>query len=79
MMAELLERGICISLNSDDPAQFGSGWLAQTLIEAQRAGSLPQESMIKFMRNAFLTAWISEGHRKTLLQSFDDYCSQNRA
>ena len=79
MMAELLERGICISLNSDDPAQFGSGWLAQTLIEAQRAGSLPQESMIKFMRNAFLTAWISEGHRKTLLQSSDDYCSQNRA
>jgi hypothetical protein len=35
--------------------------------------------MIKFMRNAFLTAWISEGHRKTLLQSSDDYCSQNRA
>ena len=35
--------------------------------------------MIKFMRNAFLTAWISEGYRKTLLQSSDDYCSQNRA
>lgn len=35
--------------------------------------------MIKFMRNAFLTAWLSEGHRKTLLQSSDDYCSQNRA
>jgi adenosine deaminase len=74
MMTGLLERGVLISLNSDDPAQFGSGWLTQTLIEAQRTGNLSRETMTKFMRNGFLSAWLPSDRNATYLQQFDHFC-----
>ncbi len=74
MMTGLLERGVLISLNSDDPAQFGSGWLTQTLIEAQRTGDLPRETMTKFMRNSFLSAWLPSDRKAAYLQQFDRFC-----
>ena len=75
MMTGLLERGVKISLNSDDPAQFGSGWLTQTLIEAQRAAGLSRETMIRFLRNAFLSAWLPDDEKAGYLEQFDRFCA----
>ncbi len=75
MMTGLLERGVKISLNSDDPAQFGSGWLTQTLIEAQRAGGLSRQTMIRFLRNAFLSAWLPDDEKTGYLERFDGFCA----
>ena len=69
---ELLSRGVSISLNSDDPAQFGSGWLTQTLVEAQSAGGLSLETMTSFMRNGFLAAWLPESEKARYLERFDE-------
>jgi len=74
MMTRLLERGVTISLNSDDPAQFASGWLTQTLIEAQGTGALARETISKFMRNSFLSAWVPRDHKVSYLERFDSYC-----
>lgn len=71
MMTELLNRGVTISLNSDDPAQFASGWLTQMLIEAQRAGNLPSETITRFMRNSFLSAWLPTNRKVTYLEQFE--------
>ncbi len=71
MMSELLNRGVVISLNSDDPAQFASGWLTQTLIEAQSAGNFSLETMSRFMRNSFLSAWLSNEKKATYLEQFE--------
>lgn len=78
MMTGLLERGVLISLNRDDPAQFGSGWLSQTLIEAQRTGNLSWKTMTKFMRNGFISAWLPSDRKAAYLQEFDrvSLCSE---
>ena len=78
MMTALLERGVLISLNSDDPAQFGTGWLSQTLIEAQRIGDLSWETMISFMRNGFASAWLDDERKTGYLQDFDRSCNAIR-
>ena len=78
MMTALLEQGVLISLNSDDPAQFGSGWLTQTLVEAQRTGDLSWETMIKFMRNGFLSAWLPSDEKAGYLREFDRCCEDFR-
>ena len=78
MMTGLLERGVLISLNSDDPAQFGSGWLSQTLIEAQRTGNLSWKTMTKFMRNGFISAWLPSDRKAAYLQEFDRSCDAIR-
>jgi len=75
MMTGLLERGVRISLSSDDPAQFGSGWLTQTLVEAQRAGGLSRDAVIDFQRNAFLSAWLPNDRREYYLDLFDRFCN----
>ena len=72
MMTDLLSRGVSISLNTDDPAQFGSGWLTQTLVEAQRAGGLSLETMTSFMRNGFLAAWLPAAEKARYLEQFDE-------
>ncbi len=72
MMKELLDRGVLISLNSDDPAQFASGWLSQTLIETQQAGNFSLETMTKFMRNGFLSAWLSTDRKAAHLEQFEN-------
>ena len=74
MMVGLLERDVLISLNSDDPAQFGSGWLSQTLIEAQRTGNLSWKTMTKFMRNGFISAWLPSDRKAAYQQEFDRSC-----
>ena len=74
MMTGLLERGVVISLSSDDPAQFGSGWLSQTLIEAQRTGNLSWKTMTTFMRNGFISAWLPSDRKVAYLQEFDRFC-----
>ena len=75
-MVELLGRGIQISLNSDDPAQFGSGWLNQTLSEAQQAGKFSLETMRAFMRNGFLSAWLTNDEKLRYLARFDEAHTQ---
>ena len=72
MMTELLSRGVSISLNSDDPAQFGSGWLTQTMVEAQSVGGLSFDTMTRFMRNGFLAAWLPVSEKARYLEQFDD-------
>ena len=71
-MAELLSRDVLISLHSDDPAQFGSGWLTQTLTEAQRAADFSQRIMSAFMRNSFVSAWVPSDEKRRYLDKFDE-------
>ncbi|MFT5112917.1 MAG: adenosine deaminase [Parasphingorhabdus sp.] len=71
MMLKLLEKGVLVSINSDDPAQFGSGWLTQTMIEAQKNGNLSSETMIKFMRCSFQSAWLPEDQKVIYLHRLE--------
>jgi len=73
MMIRLLEQGVLVSINSDDPAQFGSGWLTQTMIEAQKNGNLSLETMIKFMRCSFQSAWLPEDRKTFYLQQLERF------
>ena len=76
MMIRLLEKGVLVSINSDDPAQFGSGWLTQTMIEAQKNGNLSPETIIKFMRCSFQSAWLPEDRKTIYLQQLEHFCDR---
>lgn len=75
MIKTLFDAGALISLNTDDPAQFGSGYMNHTLAACQAAGGFSDEDMIQFMRNAFESAWIDDRARSAYmdrLHSFRD-------
>ncbi|MBT4286595.1 MAG: adenosine deaminase [Deltaproteobacteria bacterium] len=75
MIKKLLRSGVIISLNTDDPEQFGSGWLTQTLIAAQKAGGFDREDMIQFLKNAFQSAWLPEDRKNHFLKALQTFCS----
>ena len=63
MHRTLLEAGVPISLNTDDPAQFGSGWLANTVLHAMLAAPFTRDEIVRFTRHAIETSWTDDAHR----------------
>lgn len=73
MIKTLYDAGALISLNTDDPAQFGSGYLCHTLAACQIAGKFSDNDMLHFMRNTFESAWISQAARSRYLLMLDQF------
>jgi len=70
---EMLDLGLRVSLNTDDPSEFASRHMTHMLTEVMDASSATREDMIAFMRNAFESAWISEVDRSTYLTELESY------
>jgi len=55
----MLDRGLKVSINSDDPAYMGSNYITQAMAEAQVRSKLTKAELVRISRNAFDTAWIT--------------------
>jgi adenine deaminase len=64
-LKRLLDAGLCITINSDDPAYFG-GYMNENLIAVQEALDLSQSDLVKLVQNSIQAAFIPE-HRRTAL------------
>lgn len=73
MFRKLLEAGALISINSDDPAQFGSGWINRCLTSMQDGGGFNLAEMQRFLENAFHTAWLEPGECDGYLQRLREH------
>jgi adenosine deaminase len=71
---ELLERGLLVNINSDDPAYFG-GYIADNYIETAEALDLTVEQMIQVARNSFVASFLSEEERQPHLDAIDAFVS----
>jgi len=59
----MLDRGLMVMLNSDDPAYFG-GYLNANFIESQRALNLSKEDIKKLVLNSFKSSFLNESEKK---------------
>ena len=71
-LRRLLQRGVRITINSDDPAYFG-GYIAENYLAAQRALGLTREELSAIARNAIEAAFLDEGRRAELLAELEGY------
>ncbi len=65
-LKEMLDRGLKVMVNSDDPAYFG-GYLNQNLIETSKALDLKLEDVKKLIRNSFESSFLDEETKKDWL------------
>ncbi len=65
---QLLEAGLCVTINSDDPAYFG-GYMNDNYLQTQAALDLSAADIIKVTRNAFNAAFMDEANRNTHLET----------
>ena len=68
---ELMNFGLNITVNSDDPAYF-EGYLNQNFINLYKNIDLSKEDIIKLIKNSFISSFISEELRVKYLKKVDE-------
>ena len=71
-LKQLLDLGICATVNSDDPAYFG-GYIAENYQAAQTALNLSKQELYQLAKNSFQASFLSSGSKHRLISELDDY------
>ena len=66
-MKKLLDIGLMVMVNSDDPAYFG-GYINKNLIECQAALNLSKEDIKKLIINSFKSSFLIESKKKEWIE-----------
>lgn len=71
---KMLEAGLCVTINSDDPAYF-RGYINENFIEVTQALHLSQEQIIQLAKNSFLASCLPWNKKEKFIAEIDDYIS----
>lgn len=74
-IVELMEQGVKVSINSDDPAYFG-GYIADNYESLAKKYDLTAKQLVTFAKNSFETSWISDFQKKVYLKEIDDFVNK---
>lgn len=58
-LKQLLQQGLCVTINSDDPAYFG-GYIGENYLRTQQALNLSSADIRTLTRNAFTASFLSD-------------------
>ncbi len=72
----MMDKGLLVTINSDDPAYFG-GYLNENYIQIAAELGLTKEDIYVLARNSFLASFISEDKRNMLLSRLDVFYKNN--
>ncbi len=68
----MLDKGLVVTVNSDDPAYFG-GYVNDNYLAMQEALSLTKEEIVTLARNSFEAAFLSREEKNAQLARLDTY------
>ena len=71
----LLERGLCVTVNSDDPAYFG-GYLLENFVAIERGLGLTRAELATLARNSFEASFLEPADKRHWLAAVDAYASE---
>ena len=69
---QLLDLGVCVTINSDDPAYFG-GYMNENFYATQAGLDLSKDDLYKISRNAIKASFLDEDRKKALKAELDEY------
>ena len=72
-LKELLNQGICVTVNSDDPAYFG-GYVAENYQAAQSGLDLTNRELYQIAKNSFQASFLPPETKLKLIAELEDYC-----
>jgi adenosine deaminase len=61
-LKQLLDAGLCVTLNSDDPAYFG-GYIQENFVQAQAALHLSKADLARLARHSFEASFLSNAEK----------------
>lgn len=73
-LKQLLDLGLCVTVNSDDPAYFG-GYVAENFLETQAALGLSEQEIYQLVKNSYQASFLSDEEKRSLIAELDSFCS----
>jgi adenosine deaminase len=71
-LKRLLDAGVLVTVNSDDPAYFG-GYVADNYLAAARALGLERTDLHRLAANSFRASFLPEADKRAFLRELDNY------
>ncbi|MBU0668066.1 adenosine deaminase [Patescibacteria group bacterium] len=71
-LRKMLEKGLLITINSDDPAYFG-GYVNENYLAISDALDLSKEEIVKLARNSFTASFLIEKTKQQMIEKVDKY------
>ncbi|MEZ9256518.1 adenosine deaminase [Vibrio splendidus] len=75
-IVELLRKGLCVTINSDDPAYFG-GYMNDNFLAVANAHPLTKNELAQFSINAVEASFISPHAKEDLVAQVRQYLAEN--
>ena len=69
-LKELLDRDLCVTINSDDPAYFG-GYIEENFLDTQRALALTVDDIHTLAKNAFEASFLESAEKDRFIRDID--------
>ena len=73
----MLDAGLKVTVNSDDPAYF-QAYASDNLLAAQQAVGLTQNELVQLERNAFEVSWLPSAAKDQLIEELESYSGTAR-
>lgn len=74
-LLKMMERGMLVTVNSDDPAYFG-GYLYDNYVAIASALSLTDEAIIRLAENSFRASFLPDAEKQTRIQQIQSIFNQ---
>jgi adenosine deaminase len=71
-LKRLLARGLCVTVNSDDPAYFG-GYVLENYLAVHRGLGLSQDDLTLLARNSIEASFLTDSAKQRWFAAIDDY------
>jgi adenosine deaminase len=71
-LKEMLDLGLCVTVNSDDPAYFG-GYIVENLQSLNDSLGLDYQDIYRLAKNAFQASFITRNEKKVFLEELDKF------
>ncbi|CAD5927953.1 Adenine deaminase [Planktothrix tepida] len=71
----LLDLGLCVTVNSDDPAYFG-GYILENFLETQSALNFSFQEIYQLAKNSFLASFLGEQEKHNRIDELDQFMQQ---
>jgi len=69
-LAKRRRSGLCVTINSDDPAYFG-GYISENFLAVQHALGLTREEIRRLARNSFEASFVTADERRRFIDELD--------
>lgn len=76
-IVSLLRKGVCVTINSDDPAYFG-GYMTDNFLAVNQALPMSKAEIAQFTFNAIAASFISESEKQRLTIVTQSYIDQHQ-